>query len=156
MGYYGAQVQQPFDFLGQFQNLNLNQQRGNAPQRRQDNQERKKRMNELPSLHISNLPKENFFDLDFFKFFTSKGYKVKNAKIVFDSKTNKSRCYGYLQFVDQAEADRCLKEMNNQTLMGSALRIVKSESNPIFNKDSNLLVKNIALDVTQQEIFEKF
>ena len=113
-------------------------------------------MNELPSLYVSNLPKENFLDLDFYKFFTSKGYKVKNAKIVIDTKTNKSRGYGYLQFVDQSEADRCLREMNNQTLMGLALRIVKSESNPSFNKESNLLVKNISQDVTQQEIFDKF
>jgi RNA recognition motif-containing protein len=53
-------------------------------------------MNELPSLYVSNLPKENFLDLDFYKFFTSKGFKVKNAKIVIDTKTNKSRGYGYL------------------------------------------------------------
>lgn len=107
-------------------------------------------MNELPSLHVSNLPKENFLDLDFYKFFNSKGYKVKNAKIVIDTKTNKSRGYGYLQFVDQSEADRCLNEMNNQTLMGLALRIVKSETDPKqkYNKEANLLVKNIDKDVT--------
>ena len=156
MGYYGAQPQQSYDLLGQFQNFNLNQPRTNPVRRAADNQERKKRMNELPSLYVSNLPKENFLDLDFYKFFTSKGYKVKNAKIVIDTKTNKSRGYGYLQFVDQSEADRCLNEMNNQTLMGLALRIVKSESNPTFNKESNLLVKNIAPEVTQQEIFDKF
>ena len=149
MGYYGGQPQpQQFDLLGQFSNLGFNQPRSNPTKRAADNQERKRRMNELPSLYVSNLPKENFLDLDFFKFFTSKGYKVKNAKIVIDTKTNKSRGYGYLQFVDQSEADRCLKEMNNQTLMGLALRIVKSESNPSFNKDANLLVKNIAQDVT--------
>jgi RNA recognition motif-containing protein len=71
-------------------------------------QKRKERMNELPSLYVSNLPKENFFDLDFYKFFTNKGYKVKNAKVVIDSKTNKSRGYGYLQFVQKEEAERCL------------------------------------------------
>jgi RNA recognition motif-containing protein len=79
--------------------LSINQQRSN-PQKRADNQERKKRMNEFPSLYVSNLPKQNFLDLDFYKFFTSKGYKVKNAKVVIDTKTNKSRGYGYLQFVD--------------------------------------------------------
>jgi hypothetical protein len=29
-------------------------------------------MNEIPSLYISNLPKENFLDLDFQKFFESR------------------------------------------------------------------------------------
>ena len=115
-------------------------------------------MNEFPSLYVSNLPKQNFLDLDFYKFFTSKGYKVKNAKVVIDSKTNKSRGYGYLQFVEQTEADRCLREMNNQTLMGLALRIVKSETEPQskFDKKANLLVKNIDKDVTQQDIFALF
>jgi len=105
----------------------------------------------LPSLYVSNLPKENFFDLDFYKFFTNKGYKVKNAKIVIDSKTNKSRGYGYLQFVDQKEAERCLQEMNNQTLLGLALRIVQSSSNPKdqYNDNANLLVKNLDKQVTQ-------
>jgi RNA recognition motif-containing protein len=113
-------------------------------------------MNELPSLYVSGLPLQNFLDLDFYKFFTSKGYKVKNAKVVIDSRTNKPRGYGYLQFVDPAEADRCLREMNNQTLMGNALRIVKSSSDPKFEKEANLLVKNIDKEVTQQEIYDKF
>ncbi len=153
-GYYGAPQQPQYDLLGQFQNLNLNQPR--STQKKADNQERKKRMNELPSLYVSGLPLQNFLDLDFFKFFTSKGYKVKNAKVVIDSRTNKPRGYGYLQFVDPAEADRCLREMNNQTLMGNALRIVKSTSEPKFEKDANLLVKNIDKEVTQQEIYDKF
>lgn len=113
-------------------------------------------MNELPSLYVSNLPKESFFDLDFYKFFTSKGFKVKNAKIVIDSKTNKSRGYGYLQFVQKEEAERCLREMNNATLNGLALRIINSTAEPKYNENANLLVKNIDKDATQQEIFDLF
>jgi hypothetical protein len=37
MGYYGAQVQQQFDFLGQFQNFNMNPQRGNPRERQEKN-----------------------------------------------------------------------------------------------------------------------
>ena len=40
--------------------------------------------------------------------------------------------------------------------MGNALRIVVSSSDPKFEKDANLLVKNIDKEVTQQEIFDKF
>jgi RNA recognition motif-containing protein len=97
-GYYqGPQQQNQLDLLGQFQNLGL---QPRSSQKRADNQERKKRMNELPSLYVSGLPAQNFLDLDFYKFFTSKGYRVKNAKVVIDQRTNKSRGYGYLQFVD--------------------------------------------------------
>jgi RNA recognition motif-containing protein len=76
---------------------------------------------------------------------------VKAAKIVLDSKTSKSRGYGYLQFVDQKEADRCQLEMNNTLLHGQALRIVHSSANPkeSFNEKANLLVKNIDKEVTQ-------
>ena len=82
MGGYYAPVPQQMDILNQFQNLGINQPRSN--QKKADNQERKKRMNELPSLYVSGLPAQNFLDLDFFKFFTSKGYKVKNARVVVD------------------------------------------------------------------------
>jgi RNA recognition motif-containing protein len=107
-------------------------------------------MNELPSLYVSNLPKESFFDLDFYKHFTNRGFNVKSAKIVLDSKTSKSRGYGYLQFRDKEEADRCLNAMNNTKLQGQELRIVHSSANPKgeFNEKANLLVKNIDKDVT--------
>lgn len=113
-------------------------------------------MNELPSLYVSGLPKESFFDLDFFKFFNYRGYKVKNAKIVIDSKTNKSRGYGYLQFVKKEEAERCLNEMNNAKINGQAIRIIFSTAEPKYNENANLLVKNIDKEATQQEIFNLF
>jgi polyadenylate-binding protein len=40
--------------------------------------------------------------------------------------------------------------------MGNALRIVVSSSEPKFEKEANLLVKNIDKEVTQQEIYGKF
>lgn len=79
--------------------------------------------------------------MDFFKFFTSRGYKVKNAKVVLD-KPGRTRGYGYLQFVDKNEAERCLREMNNQLLNGLALCITMSSATPKdnFNEDANILV----------------
>ena len=52
--------------------------------------------NKFPSLYVSNLPLENFFDLDFYKLFQSKGYKIMNAKVVLHKKSGKPRGYGYL------------------------------------------------------------
>lgn len=82
--------------------------------------------NKYPSLYVSNLPRESFFDLDFYKFFTSKGYKLMKAKVALHKRTSKPLGYGYLQFYVQEEADRCLSEMNNATLQGLSLRIVHS------------------------------
>lgn len=94
----------------QMQNLALGQQRP-QPVSKDDK-------NKFPSLYVSNLPKENFFDLDFFKLFTSHGYRLKSAKVVLHKKTSKPLGYGYLQFNTKDEADKCLKEMNNHVLNG--------------------------------------
>jgi RNA recognition motif-containing protein len=58
----------------------------------------KEEKNQFPSLYVDNLPKESFFDLDLYKFVTSKGHTLKAAKVVLDKRTGKSRGYGYLQF----------------------------------------------------------
>ena len=115
-------------------------------------------MNQFPSLHISNLPKENFFDLDFYKFFTNRGYKVKSAKIVLDSKTAKSRGYGYLQFINKDDALKCMKEMDNIPFGGKNLRIIESHSNPkeTFKQEANIWIKNIPAKATSQSIRDQF
>jgi RNA recognition motif-containing protein len=98
---------------------------------------------------VSNLPKENFYDLDFFKYITSKGYKLKSAKVVLNQKTGKLLGYGYLQFNSKEEADRCTVEMNNTIFQGQPLRIVNSMPKFQYNEKANLLVKNIDKDVSQ-------
>lgn len=56
----------------------------------------KEEKNQFPSLYVDNLPRESFFDLDLYKFFSSKGYTLKSAKVVLDKRTSKSKGYGYL------------------------------------------------------------
>jgi polyadenylate-binding protein len=102
------------------------------------------------------LPKEGFYDLDFYKYFTSKGYRVKCAKVVVNQRLGKPLGYGYLQFANKQEADRCLNEMNNTMLNGLPLRIVHSVPKVEYNEKANLLVKNIDREVTQQEVYELF
>jgi cold-inducible RNA-binding protein len=146
------QQNQQANFLTeQMANMNLGgqgQRSGNKPLGKQ---QRKEILNQYPSLYVSNLPKENFLDLDFYRLFFTRGYRVRSAKIVLDSKTSRSRGYGYLQFVDQTEADRCMNEMNNTVLHGQALRIVTSLSNPKekFNENANVYVKDLSTEVSQ-------
>lgn len=78
-------------------------------ERPQRNQEK----SQLPSVYVGNLPTQSFYDLDLYKFFSSKGYKVVKSKVVLDKNTSKPRGYGYLSFYTQEEADRCIREMNN-------------------------------------------
>lgn len=109
----------------------------------------------LPSIYVGNLPEEKFYDLDFYKFFTSKGYKVQKAKVVLDKKTSKPLGYGYLNFHTQEEADRCLREMNNTEVYGRAIRLLP-QGTKSFNEKANVIVKNVEKDVTQQQLFNLF
>jgi len=61
------------------------------------------------SLYVGNLSATTF-DNDLFKFFTSKGYKLKNAKVMHDNQTKRSRGFGYLNFYSLEEATRCVNE----------------------------------------------
>jgi hypothetical protein len=56
-----------------------------------------------PSLHVGNLPTIGFYDLDFYQFFTNKGYKLRGACVASDFNKTKSLGYGYLNFYDEQE-----------------------------------------------------
>lgn len=80
---------------------------------------------------------------------------MQKAKVVLDKRTSKPLGYGYLTFSTQAEADRCLKEMNNTPIEGHAIRLL-AQGNKEFNQKANVIVKNVDKDVTQQQLFELF
>jgi len=54
------------------------------------------------SLYIGNLS-VNTFDLDLYKYFTSRGFKLQGAKVMFDKETHRSKGFGYLNFNDSEE-----------------------------------------------------
>ena len=105
----------------------------------------------LPSVYVGNLPTQSFYDLDLYKYFTSRGYKVAKSKVVLDKNTSKPRGYGYLTFYTPEEADRCIQEMNNQVLDGNAIRlshqIQRGETK--YDEKANILIKNVDKEVTQ-------
>lgn len=96
-----------------------NQQNGNSPPVKRDR-------GTQYSLYIGNLSKETY-DLDLYKFFASKGYKVQSAKVMFDKETNKSLGFGYLNFIEEEESRRCMEEMNNQTINGKQIVLNKKK-----------------------------
>lgn len=54
-------------------------------------------------LYIGNLSQKTF-DLDLYKHFTSKGYKLQSAKIMFEKDSSRSKGFGYLNFHEKEEA----------------------------------------------------
>ncbi|MFS8159805.1 MAG: RNA recognition motif domain-containing protein, partial [Candidatus Roizmanbacteria bacterium] len=73
------------------------------------------------SIHVGNIPKDSFYDLDLYKVFQCKGYPIVKSKVVLDRKTSKGLGYGYISFHKQEDAEKCLKEMNNYVINGHAI-----------------------------------
>lgn len=59
-----------------------------------------------------------------------------------DNITRKSKRYGYLNFKTEAEALKCLEEMNNKELNGRPI-ILSKKKDQEYDSQANLLVKNL-------------
>jgi len=97
----------------------------------------------MSTLYAGNLS-DKTFDLDLLKFFSTKGYKIASAKVMFDIESKRSKGFGYLNFYSQEEAIRCLEEMNNSEIDGRQVVLNKKKDNTSnFDSKANVLVRNL-------------
>lgn len=89
------------------------------------------------SLYVGNLS-DKTFDLDLYKFFDSRGYKLAGAKVMYDKDTSQSKLFGYLNFHSAEEAIRCLNEQSNATINGKQV-ILNKKKDSDFDKEANLI-----------------
>ena len=68
---------------------------------------------------------------------------------------SRSKRYGYLNFHDEEESDRCLKEMNNATLSGKQI-VLNKQINRDFDSNANLLVRNLPKTMDQKGLADLF
>ena len=85
----------------------------------------------------------------------SEGYNIYQAVIGVDKQTKRQNRFGFLQFFDAAEAKRCAEGINNTTINGVTIRASVQEGGKMDPK-ANVLIRNIALDVSQKELFDTF
>jgi RNA recognition motif-containing protein len=74
---------------------------------------------------------------------------------MFQQETSRSKGFGYLNFNDQEEAERCLREMNNAVIDSKAIVLNKKKDSD-FDTKANLIVKNLPKEMTQKELNELF
>jgi len=101
-------------------------------------------------LYVGNLTPTTF-DNDLFKFFKNKGYKLRNAQVMLDMSTKKSKQYGYLNFYTQEEALKCFQEQNNAILNGKQI-VLNQKKNKDFDSAANVLLKNLSKEITQNDL----
>jgi len=111
----------------------------------------KQEYNNKLSLYCGNLTATTF-DNDLFKFFKSKGYQIRNAQVMLDKESRKSKRFGYLNFYTEDEATRCLNEMNNATLNGIQVVLNKKKSTN-FDSEANIIIRNIPKEMSQADIY---
>jgi RNA recognition motif-containing protein len=110
----------------------------------------------LPSVYVGNLPKD-FYDLDLFKFFKKHGYGVYRAIVHTkeDKFTKRTNRFGFLNFTSADEARRCQAEMNNTEIKGTVVRL-SMQTNDSFASDANIIVRNLAPELSQDDLFKHF
>ena len=82
-----------------------------------------------------------------------------SATVASDPKSSnrKSLQYGFVSFPDEAEMNRCYKEMNNKELLGKAITLsVQTQGIKNFDPLANVFVRNLAKEVTQNELYKMF
>ena len=125
---------------------------GFAMQQHQSQQQRSSK--DLPTLYIADLSRD-VYNLDLYKFFDSKGFKVYKAKVSLDKKTNQSKGCGYAIFNHQEEAQRALDTLNYTKLKGKEVRMMwaSREKKP---QEANLYVRRIAPEFNQSDLQSYF
>ena len=102
------------------------------------------------------MPEKFYYDLDLFKHFTQAGYKIKSAVCKQDKQKSRQQTVGYLNFYDEAEAERCMKEMNNTLIQNRPIFLSLQKDNVKFDAEANLIVRNLVKDVKQKEVYDMF
>ena len=98
------------------------------------------------NLYIGNLPND-IDDITLFNIFKNKYPSIHHVSIVTDK--GESKGYGFIQFTDKYDYDKCLKEMDGYIIKGKPIiireRIKKNnhEKNNAINKYNKLDTKNV-------------
>jgi len=106
------------------------------------------------SLYVGNLP-SSVYDLDLFQFFRKQGFFPKSAKVMFDNTTRQSLNFGYVNFANQEDADKCAAELNNVQFQNKQL-VVSRKKDKDFNSKANVIARNLPKELNQQDLHSTF
>ena len=70
-------------------------------------------------------------------------------------KTKQSKGFGYVNFHNKEEADRCLNTLNNAKFGNKQILLSKKKSKD-FDSKANIVVKNLPKEIDQQELYKTF
>ena len=86
------------------------------------------------NLYVGNLPND-IDDLQLFNIFKEKYQSIHHVSIMTDN--GQSKGYGFIQFTDKYDYDKCLKEMNEYVIKGKAIIIRERKKKKNDEKNNN-------------------
>lgn len=86
------------------------------------------------NLYVGNLPND-IDDLQLFNIFKEKYQSIHHVSIMTDN--GQSKGYGFIQFTDKYDYDKCLKEMNGYVINGKAIIIRERKKKKNDEKNNN-------------------
>ena len=86
------------------------------------------------NLYVGNLPND-INDLQLFNIFKEKYQSIHHVSIMTDN--GQSKGYGFIQFTDKYDYDKCLKEMNGYVIKGKAIIIRERKKKKNDEKNNN-------------------
>jgi RNA recognition motif-containing protein len=89
------------------------------------------------NLYVGNLPND-IDDLQLFNIFKEKYQSIHHVSIMTDN--GQSKGYGFIQFTDKYDYDKCLKEMNGFIFHNNAIKVKERKKK---NEDKNIEEKDI-------------
>jgi len=112
------------------------------------------KINNNCNLIVNYLPqslKEHDFNLLF-----SKIGPLKTCKLMFDRQTGYSFGYGFVEYIDEADAQKAIETFNGYQLEHKRLKVALARPNCEDTKNTNLYIRNIPVNYEEAQLSELF
>ena len=111
---------------------------------------------QMASLYVGDL-RRDVTEHDLYKKFSPVG-GIFSVKLCRDSRTGKSRGYGYVNFKQAADAERALHLMKFEKINGHPVRIMVSHRDPSLRKSGvgNVFIKGLEKTIDSRSLYDVF
>ena len=108
------------------------------------------------TLYVGDLD-ERVTEAQLFEKFSTSGH-VLSIRVLRDQITKHSLGYAYINFQQQADAERALDTMNFDTINGRPMRIMWSQRDPALRKSGvgNVFIKNLDKSIDNKALYDTF